>query len=82
MINVTNEPSDTHKNPQEIMEEITEKLMEKTLNIFNQKVQDALKKLLETKNKEHEKAQNQTNKFRKGFNKHQSETKDIIKTMN
>jgi hypothetical protein len=43
MTNVTNEPSDTHKTSlkEEIMEEVTAKLMEKILNMVNQKVQDA-----------------------------------------
>jgi hypothetical protein len=59
MTNVTNEPSDTHKKSfnEEIMEEITEKLMEKTQDTVNQKVQDALKKFQDIKNKKHEKMQ-------------------------
>jgi hypothetical protein len=46
MTNVTNEPSDTHKNflKEEIMGEITEKLMEKIQDTTNQKKQDPLKK--------------------------------------
>jgi hypothetical protein len=46
MINVTKEPSETHKKSlrEEILEEITEKLMEKMLYIINKNVQDALKK--------------------------------------
>jgi hypothetical protein len=40
MINVTNEPSDIHKKSlkEKTMEEITEKLMEKTLDMVTQKV--------------------------------------------
>jgi cell division ATPase FtsA len=51
MINVTKEPSDTHKKTlkEEIMEEITEKLMEKILDMVNQNVKDALKKFQDTK---------------------------------
>jgi cell division ATPase FtsA len=57
MMNVTNEPSNTHTKSfkEENMEEITEKLMEKILDMVNQKVQDALKKFQDTTNKEHEK---------------------------
>jgi hypothetical protein len=49
----------TTKKPlkEKIMEGITEKLMEKILNTFNQKVQAALKKFQDTKNKEQEKTQ-------------------------
>jgi cell division ATPase FtsA len=57
MINVIKEPSDTHKKTvkEKILEEITEKFMEKMLHMVNQNVQDSLKKLQDTKNKEHEK---------------------------
>jgi hypothetical protein len=46
MINVPNEPSKAHKKSlkEEIKEEGPEKLMEKIVDIFNQKGQDALKK--------------------------------------
>jgi hypothetical protein len=47
--------------------------------MVNQKVQNALKKSQDTKNKEHEKIQKQINELRYDFNKHQSETKDTIK---
>jgi hypothetical protein len=40
-----------------LKEEISEKFMEKIVHKVNQKVQDALKKLKDTKNKEHEKTQ-------------------------
>jgi hypothetical protein len=49
---------------QEILEEITEKLVEKTLCMVNQKVQDTLKKFQVTINKEYEKTQKQLNKLR------------------
>jgi hypothetical protein len=42
MINVTKEPSDSHNKM--LKEEITEKFMEKILDMVNQNVQDALKK--------------------------------------
>jgi hypothetical protein len=45
MISVTIEPSDTHKKSlkEEIMEKVTENLMEKILIMVNQKVRDELK---------------------------------------
>jgi chromosome segregation ATPase len=61
------------------MQEITEKLMEKILDMENQKAQDAFKKFQDTKTKEHEKTQKLINELREDFNKHQSETKDTIK---
>jgi archaellum component FlaC len=81
MINVTNEPSDTHIKSlkEEILEYITEKFMEKMLDMINQNVQDILKKFHDIKNKEHEKTQKQINELREDFNKQQSETKDTIK---
>jgi hypothetical protein len=53
MINITEEPSDTHIKTlrDEILEEITEKLMEKVIGMINQNVQDGLKKFQGTKNK-------------------------------
>jgi hypothetical protein len=58
IINVTNETSDTYiKTLKEILEIITDKFMEKILDMVNQNVQDALKKFQDTKNKEHEKTQ-------------------------
>jgi hypothetical protein len=52
--------------------------MEKILDMINENVQDALKKFQDTKNKEHVKTQKQINELKEDFNKHQSETKDII----
>jgi hypothetical protein len=53
MVNVTKEPSDAHKKPlkDEIYEEITEKFMEKILDMVNQNIQVVLKKFQNTKNK-------------------------------
>jgi hypothetical protein len=50
-INVTKGPSDTHiKMPkEEILEDITEKCMEKVLPMVNQNVQNAIKKFQDTK---------------------------------
>jgi hypothetical protein len=57
MINNTKEPNDAHKNilKEEILQAITENLMEMLLNMVNQNVQKALKKFQDTKNKEYEK---------------------------
>jgi hypothetical protein len=52
------------------MEEIIEKLMEKMLNMVDQKVQDVLNKFQDIKNKEHEKTQKQINELRNDFGKH------------
>jgi hypothetical protein len=59
MQNDTKEPRDALKNTlkKEILKKITENFMEKTLDMVNQNVQDALKKFQDTKNKEHEKTQ-------------------------
>jgi hypothetical protein len=59
MINIIKNPSGTHIKTlkEEILEDITEKFMEKVLDMVNQNIQDALKKLQDTKNKEHEKTQ-------------------------
>jgi hypothetical protein len=46
------------------MEEVTEKSMEKTLDMFNKKVQDAFKKFQDTTNEELEKTQKQVNELR------------------
>jgi ribosomal protein S3AE len=59
------------KTPQEeILQEITENFMEKILGMVNQNVQDALKELQDTKNKEHEKTQKQINELKGTLNKH------------
>jgi cell division ATPase FtsA len=57
MIKVTKEPSDIYIKTfkKEILAEITEKFMEKILDMVIQNVQDALKKFHKTKNKEYEK---------------------------
>jgi hypothetical protein len=53
MINVTKEPSDTNIKTlkEEILEDITEKFLEKILGMVNQNIQDALKKFQDTKKK-------------------------------
>jgi hypothetical protein len=52
MINITKEPSDTHIKTlkEEIVEDIMEQFIEKILDLFNQNVQDALKKFQDIKN--------------------------------
>jgi hypothetical protein len=58
MINVTKELSFAYKK-KTLKKEISEKLMEKTLDMVNHNVQDALKKFQDTKNKEQEMTQEQ-----------------------
>jgi uncharacterized protein (UPF0305 family) len=72
MINITKEPSDTHINTlkEEILEDITKKFMERIPDMVNQNVQDAFKRVQDTKNKEYEKTQKQLNELREDFNKH------------
>jgi ABC-type phosphate/phosphonate transport system substrate-binding protein len=60
---------------EEIMAEITVKLMEKLQDTVKQKIQDALKKYQDTTNKK-QKTQKQLNKLREDFGKLQSETKE------
>jgi phage-related protein len=61
------------------LEDITEKFMEKILDLVDKNVKDALKKFQDTKNKEHEMTQKQIKEFRRDFNEQQSKTKDTIK---
>jgi hypothetical protein len=57
MISDIKEPRNAHKNilKEEILQENTENFMENILEEVNQNVQDALKKLQDTNNKEYEK---------------------------
>jgi hypothetical protein len=61
MINGIKAPSNAHKNTlrEEILPEITENFMEKTLDMVNQNVQDALEKFQGIKNKEDTKTVNE-----------------------
>jgi hypothetical protein len=62
-MNYAKEPNKAHKNTlkKEIPQIITETLMEMLLDMVNQNVQEALKKLQENKSKEYEKTQKQIN---------------------
>jgi regulator of replication initiation timing len=62
-------PTSTLK--EEILQVITENLMEILLDMVNQKIQKALKKFQDTKNKEYKKTQKQINEVIGGLNKHQ-----------
>jgi hypothetical protein len=75
MLNVTKLLSDAHKKT--LKEEISEKFMEKILDIVNNNVQCALKKFQNTKNKEHEKTQKQIKELREDFNKHQMKQRKL-----
>jgi hypothetical protein len=52
--------------------------MEMLLDMVNQNVQEALKKLQDTKSKEYEKTQKQINELIGTLNKHQSEMENTI----
>jgi acetolactate synthase small subunit len=52
--------------------------MELLLDVVNQNVQEALKKLQGNKNKEYEKTQKQINELIGALNKYQSETENTI----
>jgi hypothetical protein len=62
-INYAKEPNKAHKNTLkvEILQPITENFMEMLLDMVNQNIQEALKKLQVNKNKEYEKTQKQMN---------------------
>jgi hypothetical protein len=64
---------------EEIMDEITKKLMKKLQGMVNHKIHDALKIIKTLRVKKFEKTQKQLNKLREDFQKHQHETKDTIK---
>jgi ferritin-like metal-binding protein YciE len=52
--------------------------MEMLLDMVNQNVQEAVKKLQDTKNKQYKAAQKQTNELTEALNKHQRETENTI----
>jgi membrane-associated HD superfamily phosphohydrolase len=78
MINYAKEPNEAHKNT--LKEEIlqVENFIEMLLDMVNQNVQVALKKFQDNKNREFEKAQEQTKKNIDALYKHQSETENTI----
>jgi hypothetical protein len=63
---------------EEILQEITENVIEMLLDRVNQIVQGAPKKFRDNKNKEHEKTQKQTNEHIGALNKYQCETENTI----
>jgi hypothetical protein len=77
---MTKEPNDVHKNilKEEILQVITENIMEMILDMVNQNVLEALKKFQDTKNKEYEKKQKQINEPIGALNKHKSEIENTI----
>jgi hypothetical protein len=66
MANDTKEPNEAPKKT--LNKEITEKFMEKILDMVNQNAQDALKKFQHAKNKGHEKTQKQRNSEKTSIN--------------
>jgi hypothetical protein len=79
-INDTKEHSNAHKSnlKEEILQVITDNFMEMLLDMLNQNVQEAVKKLQDTKNKQYKAAQKQINELIEVLNKHQSETENTI----
>jgi uncharacterized protein involved in exopolysaccharide biosynthesis len=76
-INYDKEPSEAHKNNlKEILQVINENFMEMILDMINHNVQETLKKFLDNKNREFEKAQEQIKETIEAL--HQSETKNMI----
>jgi hypothetical protein len=75
-INYIKEPNKAHKNilKKEILQEINENFIEMIPDMVNQKVQEAIKKFQDNKNKKYEKTQKQINKIIGALNKHQIET--------
>jgi hypothetical protein len=65
-INYIKEPKEAHKNilKDEILQVITENFMEMLLDMVNQNIQEALKKVQDNKNKEYEKTQKQINEIK------------------
>jgi cell division protein FtsX len=55
--------------------------MKNILDKVDQNVQDALKKIQDTKNKGYRKTQQQRNELREALNKHQSETENTMKSV-
>jgi uncharacterized tellurite resistance protein B-like protein len=64
---------------EEIWKEISEKFMEKILDMVNQNIQNELKKFQDTKSKEYKITEKQIKELREDLNKYQSETKDTVK---
>jgi hypothetical protein len=64
-INYHKEPKEAHKNTlkEEMLQEITENLMEMLLDKVHQNIQEPLKKCQDNKNKEYEKTQKQINEL-------------------
>jgi uncharacterized protein YukE len=80
-INYTKEPNEAHKNillKEEMLQVISENFIQMLLDMVNQNVQEALKKLQGNKNKEYEKTQKQINEIIEALNKHQTETETTI----
>jgi chromosome segregation ATPase len=62
----------------EFLQVINGNFIEMILDMINQNAQQTLKKFLDNKNKEYEKAQEQIKETREAMNKHQSQTTNTI----
>jgi hypothetical protein len=67
-LSMIKEPNNAHKNTlkKEILQGITDNFMEMLIAMVNKNIQEALKKYLDTKNKEYKKTQKQINELTGG----------------
>jgi hypothetical protein len=79
-INYTKEPNEEHKTTlkEEILQVVNENFIEMLLDMFNQNVQEALRKFQDDKTQEYQKTQKQINEIIEALNKHHTETKITI----
>jgi hypothetical protein len=63
---------------EEILQEINENFIDMILDMVNQNIQEMLKKFLDNKNREFERAQEEIKETIEAQHKHQSETKYMI----
>jgi hypothetical protein len=79
-INYAKEANEAHKNnlKEEILQVINDNFIEMILDMVNRNVQETLKKFLDNKNREFEKAQEQIEETIEALYKYQSETQNII----
>jgi hypothetical protein len=79
-INYAKEPNEAHKNTlkEDILQVLNEKFIEMMLDMVNQNVQETLKKFQDNKNREFEKAKEETKETIEALFKHQSETENKL----
>jgi MinD-like ATPase involved in chromosome partitioning or flagellar assembly len=79
-INYAKEPNEAHKNnlKEDILQVLNENFIDIILDRVNQNVQETLKKFLDNKNREFEKAKEEIKETIEALYKHQSETENTI----